>query len=282
MLELTLKPGELQLADLKAILEQPVSVQLDPACISGIEAAAKVVADVMAEGRTVYGINTGFGLLANTRIEAEELETLQRSIVLSHAAGIGKFLPETTVRLLMVLKINSLSRGFSGIRLQVIEALIQLLAAEVYPCIPAKGSCGASGDLAPLAHMSAPLLGEGEVFHAGERMPASEGLKIAGLEALVLAPKEGLALLNGTQVSTALAVEGLLAAENQLAAATVIGALTVEAAKGSRAPFDSRIHAARGHQTQIDMAAAYRHLLDHSQIEESHRDCERVQDPYTG
>ena len=231
MLELTLKPGELQLADLKAILEQPVSVQLDPACISGIEAAAKVVADVMAEGRTVYGINTGFGLLANTRIEAEELETLQRSIVLSHAAGIGKFLPETTVRLLMVLKINSLSRGFSGIRLRVIEALIQLLAAEVYPCIPAKGSVGASGDLAPLAHMSAPLLGEGEVFHAGERMPASAGLKIAGLEALVLAPKEGLALLNGTQVSTALAVQGLFAAENQLAAGTVIGALTVEAAK---------------------------------------------------
>jgi histidine ammonia-lyase len=281
MLELTLKPGKLQLADLKAVLEKPVQMRLDPDCLPAIEAAAKTVADVMSEGRTVYGINTGFGLLANTRIEADELETLQRSIVLSHAAGIGDFLPETTVRLLMVLKINSLARGFSGIRLQVIEALIQLLAAEVYPCIPAKGSVGASGDLAPLAHMSAPLLGEGEVFHAGERMPASEGLKIAGLDALVLAPKEGLALLNGTQVSTALAVEGLFAAENQLAAATVIGSLTVEAAKGSRAPFDARIHNARGHQTQIDMAAAYRHLLDHSQIEESHRDCDRVQDPYS-
>ena len=281
MFDLLLKPGELNLADLKAILEQPVRVRLDDSCIPGIEAAAKVVADVMAEGRTVYGINTGFGLLANTRIEADELETLQRSIVLSHAAGIGKFLPESTVRLLMVLKVNSLARGFSGIRLRVIQALITLLEKEVYPCIPAKGSVGASGDLAPLAHMSAPLLGEGEVFHDGQRMPARQGLEIAGLEPLVLAPKEGLALLNGTQVSTALAVEGLLAAENALAAATVIGSLTVEAARGSRAPFDARIHAARGHQSQIDMAAAYRELLDHSEIEDSHDDCHKVQDPYS-
>ncbi len=281
MFDLLLKPGELNLADLKAILEQPVRVRLDDSCLPGIEAAAKVVADVMAEGRTVYGINTGFGLLANTRIEADELETLQRSIVLSHAAGIGKLLPESTVRLLMVLKVNSLARGFSGIRLRVIEALITLLEKEVYPCIPCKGSVGASGDLAPLAHMSAPLLGEGEVIHAGERMAASQGLEIAGLEPLVLAPKEGLALLNGTQVSTALAVEGLLAAENALAAATVIGSLTVEAARGSRAPFDARLHAARGHQSQIDMAAAYRELLDHSEIENSHDDCPKVQDPYS-
>ncbi len=281
MLDLRLKPGELTLADMKVILEQPVRVSLDPGCLSGIEAAAQIVADVMAEGRIVYGINTGFGLLANTRIEADELETLQRSIVLSHAAGIGKFLPESTVRLLMVLKINSLARGFSGIRLQVIEALSTLLEKEVYPCIPAKGSVGASGDLAPLAHMSAPLLGEGEVFHAGQRLPASKGLAIAGLEPLVLAPKEGLALLNGTQVSTALAVEGLLAAENALAAATIIGALTVEAAKGSRVPFDARIHTARGHQAQIDMAAAYRQLLHHSQIETSHDGCHKVQDPYS-
>jgi histidine ammonia-lyase len=281
MFDLLLKPGELTLVDLKAILEEPVRVSLDPGCLPGIEAAAKTVADVMAEGRTVYGINTGFGLLANTRIEADELETLQRSIVLSHAAGIGEFLPESTVRLLMVLKINSLARGFSGIRLQVIEALSTLLEKEVYPCIPAKGSVGASGDLAPLAHMSAPLLGEGEIFYRGERLPASTGLEVAGLEALVLAPKEGLALLNGTQVSTALAVVGLLAAENQLAAATIIGALTVEAARGSRAPFDARIHAARGHQSQIDMASAYRELLDHSAIEDSHDDCHKVQDPYS-
>jgi histidine ammonia-lyase len=281
MLDLHLKPGQLSLADLKAILEQPVRLTLDDSCLPGIEAAAKTVADVMAEGRTVYGINTGFGLLANTRIEADELEILQRSIVLSHAAGIGALLPDSTVRLLMVLKINSLARGFSGIRLQVIHALITLLEKEVYPCIPCKGSVGASGDLAPLAHMSAPLLGEGEVTHAGQRLPASKGLEIAGLEAMVLAPKEGLALLNGTQVSTALAVEGLLSAENALAAATVIGALTVEAAKGSRSPFDARIHAARGHQSQIDMATAYRELLDHSEIENSHDDCHKVQDPYS-
>ncbi len=281
MLELILAPGQLTLSQLKQILAEPVNVSLDPACFAGIEAAAKTVADVMIEGRTVYGINTGFGLLANTRIEADELEVLQRSIVLSHAAGVGELLPESTVRLLMVLKINSLARGFSGVRMQVIEALCYLLEKEVYPCIPAKGSVGSSGDLAPLAHMSAPLLGEGEITHNGQRLPAGTGLEIAGLNAMVLAPKEGLALLNGTQVSTALAVEGLLGAENALAAATVIGALTVEAAKGSRAPFDARIHAARGHQSQIDMAAAYRQLLGHSQIEDSHDDCHKVQDPYS-
>jgi histidine ammonia-lyase len=281
MLELQLVPGQLTLPQLKAVLEQPVRVTLDDSCLAGIEAAAKTVADVMADGRTVYGINTGFGLLANTRIEADELEALQRSIVLSHAAGIGELLPDAIVRLLMVLKINSLARGFSGVRLQVIEVLIQLLENEIYPCIPAKGSVGASGDLAPLAHMSAPLLGEGEVMYRGERLPASAGLKVAHLDAMVLAPKEGLALLNGTQVSTALAVVGLLAAENQLAAATVIGALTVEAAKGSRSPFDPRIHDARGHPAQIDMAAAYRELLDHSAIEQSHDDCHKVQDPYS-
>ncbi len=278
---LQLLPGAMTLHQLKVVLEHPVRIALDPMCIPGIEASAAVVAEVMEQGRTVYGINTGFGLLANTRIEAHELETLQRSIVLSHAAGVGELLPEASVRLAMVLKINSLARGYSGIRLRVIEALAQLLESEVYPCIPAKGSVGASGDLAPLAHMGVVLLGEGEVTCRGERMPAAEGLAIAGLQPMVLAPKEGLALLNGTQVSTALAVEGLLAAENALAAATVIGALSVEAARGSRVPFDERIHAARGHTAQSDMAAAYRQLLDRSQIEASHHDCERVQDPYS-
>jgi histidine ammonia-lyase len=281
MIDFQLQPGQLQLADLKNVLDNPIRLHLDPDCIPKLEAAAAVVSEVMQEGRTVYGINTGFGLLANTRIEADELETLQRSIVLSHAAGIGEPLPEHTVRLLMVLKINSLARGFSGVRLQVIDALARLLETEVYPIIPAKGSVGASGDLAPLAHMSAVLLGEGEVSHKGERLSASRGLEIAGMGPMVLAPKEGLALLNGTQASTALAVEALIASENALAAATVIGALTVEAARGSRTPFDARIHAARGHQSQIDMATAYRSLLDHSQIQDSHRDCRKVQDPYS-
>lgn len=281
MQEFHLTPGKLCLADLREVLRQPQRVILDPAAIASIEAAAATVAQVMDEGRTVYGINTGFGMLANTRIESDELETLQRSVILSHAAGVGKLLPEATVRLLMVLKINALARGYSGVRLQLVEFLIRLLAAEVYPCIPAKGSVGASGDLAPLAHMSVALLGVGEVFLDGEKQPAMAGLQRAGLEPLVLAPKEGLALLNGTQVSTALAIEGLLATENALAAATVIGALSVEAARGSRAPFDARIHAARGHVSQCDMATAYRHLLDHSQIEDSHRDCRKVQDPYS-
>jgi histidine ammonia-lyase len=278
---LLLRPGELTIADIDRVLQAPVQVQLDPACIPAIQASAALVAETMATGRTVYGINTGFGLLANTRIEADELETLQRSIVLSHAAGIGALLPERTVRLLMVLKINSLSRGYSGVRLEIIEALATLLQKDVYPCIPSKGSVGASGDLAPLAHMSAVLLGEGEVLYDGQRLPAREGLVIAGLEPIVLAPKEGLALLNGTQVSTALAIEGLLRAENALAAATVIGALSVEAARGSRAPFDARIHEIRGHPAQTDIAAAYRQLLDRSQVEDSHQDCGRVQDPYS-
>ena len=281
MYTLRLRAGHLGLPQIRRVLAQPVRVVLDPACIAGMEASARVVADVMAEGRIVYGVNTGFGLLANTPIEAGELETLQRSIVLSHAAGIGDLLAESTVRLLLVLKINSLARGLSGVRPVVIDALAKLLAAEVYPCIPSKGSVGASGDLAPLAHMSAVLLGEGEVTHRAERLSAGTGLQRAGLKPMSLAPKEGLALLNGTQASTALALEGLLATENALAAATVTGALSVEAARGSRSPFDARIHEARGHRAQCDMAAAYRELLDHSQIEDSHRDCGKVQDPYS-
>lgn len=279
---LEIVPGSLNLAQLRQVNAQAMTISLDEACAAGIEAAAAVVAKVIKEGRTVYGINTGFGLLANTKIKVEELETLQRSIVLSHAAGIGKFMQPATVRLLMVLKINSLARGYSGIRREVIDALIQLVNAEVYPAIPKKGSVGASGDLAPLAHMSAVLLGEGEAFFEGRRITAAEALNIAGLKAITLAPKEGLALLNGTQASTAFALQGLFAAEKALKTATIIGAMTVEAAQGSRAPFDDRVHQARGHVAQIDMAAAYRNLLgEDSEISQSHEDCEKVQDPYS-
>ena len=281
MNSLVIKPGKLTLKNLYDIHHAPVNVSLDKSCINGIEKATQTVKKVIDEDRVVYGINTGFGLLANTRINVEELETLQRSIVLSHAAGIGDYMKPSTVRLLMVLKINSLARGFSGIRLCVIEALMALVNKEIYPCIPIKGSVGASGDLAPLAHMSAILLGEGEAYYQDEIVSANIALQLAGLNPIVLAPKEGLALLNGTQASTALALQGLLAAENVLCAGTVIGALTVEAAKGSRSPFDERIHAVRGHQSQIDMAAAYRHLLAHSKIEQSHEDCKKVQDPYS-
>jgi histidine ammonia-lyase len=281
MKTINIKPGTMSLDDLRLINQEAVHITLDAQCHADIHCAAQVVADVIKENRTVYGINTGFGLLANTKIQPHELETLQRSIVLSHAAGIGAFMSEATVRLLMVLKINSLARGYSGIRLMVIEALLQLLNSEVYPAIPQKGSVGASGDLAPLAHLSAVLLGEGEALYRGERIPASRALEICGLTPITLAPKEGLALLNGTQASTAFALQGLFAAETCLQAATIIGALSVEAAQGSRAPFDARIHAARGHQAQMDMATAYRQLLDHSEIEHAHEDCEKVQDPYS-
>ncbi len=278
---LTLIPGTLTLQQLRTVFRHHVSLSLDDSAKAAILAAEQTVLDVIKENRTVYGINTGFGLLANTRIDVDELELLQRSIVLSHAAGTGDFMSEDTVRLLMLLKINSLARGYSGIRLSVVEALIKLYNAEVYPAIPEKGSVGASGDLAPLAHMSVVLLGEGEAFYRGERIEAKQALKIAGLEPIALAPKEGLALLNGTQASTAFALQGLFYTENALYSAIGIGALTVDAALGSRVPFDARIHEVRGHKTQSDVAAAFRELLATSDIGNSHQGCEKVQDPYS-
>ncbi|WP_282109701.1 histidine ammonia-lyase [Shewanella algicola] len=277
-----LLPGTLTLAQTRAISRNSVKITLAKDAIKDINQSAEIVQQVLREGRTVYGINTGFGLLANTKIAPQDLQVLQRSIVLSHAAGIGQYMQDATVRLMMVLKINSLSRGFSGIRLEVIEFLIQLVNAGVYPCVPEKGSVGASGDLAPLAHMCLPLLGEGEMSYQGQIISASEGLEIAGLVPIELAAKEGLALLNGTQASTALALEGLFNAEDLFAASSVIGAMSVEAAMGSRSPFDARIHAARGQKGQIDSAAIFRHLLtSESEISQSHSNCEKVQDPYS-
>ncbi len=278
---LTITPGKLTIDDLFSIHQRHRPVKLTDDCKNAIHAATQVVNDVIANDQTVYGINTGFGLLANVKIEKEELKTLQRSIVLSHAAGVGSYMNSNTVRLLLLLKINSLARGFSGIRLEVIEMLISLYNQQVYPCIPIKGSVGASGDLAPLAHMSTLLLGEGRAMVNDDEVSAAEALKYADLSPITLAPKEGLALLNGTQASTALALQGLFYTQTCLVAGTVIGALSVEAAKGSRHPFDARIHEARGQEGQIAMAAAYRSLLAHSHIEESHVDCEKVQDPYS-
>ena len=281
MFEYTLTPGQLDLATLRKINQSPVTLTLAADSEIKIAASAQTVQDVIDQNRTVYGINTGFGLLANTKIAEHELELLQRSIVLSHAAGIGEYMDDSTVRLMMVLKINSLSRGFSGIRLQVIEFFMQLLAAEVYPCVPKKGSVGASGDLAPLSHMCLPLLGEGEMRHQGKLIKASEGLEIAGLAPLTLAAKEGLALLNGTQASTAFALQGLFRTENLYAQSCAIGSMSIEAAMGSRSPFDARIHEVRGQRGQIDSAAIFRNMLDeHSEISEAHIDCEKVQDPY--
>jgi histidine ammonia-lyase len=279
---LTLKPGILDLAQLRRAYQQPLRVELDPAAYAAIDASVACVENILAEGRTAYGINTGFGLLASTRIAPADLEKLQRSLVLSHAAGVGEALDDDLVRLIMLLKVNSLARGFSAIRRQVIEALIGLINAEVYPHIPLKGSVGASGDLAPLAHMSLVLIGESKARYQGQWLTAREALAVAGLAPLTLAAKEGLALLNGTQVSTAYALRGLFEGEDLFAAATVCGGLSVEAMLGSRAPFDARIHAARGQRGQIDVAAAYRELLTaSSEVSRSHANCDKVQDPYS-
>jgi len=281
MISYTLKPGQLDLYTLRKINKSAIHLTLANDAQAKIAASAQTVQNVINEHRTVYGINTGFGLLANTKIADDELELLQRSIVLSHAAGIGELMEDSTVRLMITLKINSLSRGYSGIRLAVLEFFMQLLKSEVYPCVPKKGSVGASGDLAPLAHMCLPLLGEGKMRYQGELISATQGLKIAGLEPLTLAAKEGLALLNGTQASTAFALQGLFRAEDLYAQSCVIGSISIEAAMGSRAPFDARIHDIRGQQGQIDTAHVFRELLDtHSQISDSHINCEKVQDPY--
>ncbi|MGB8713172.1 MAG: histidine ammonia-lyase [Onishia taeanensis] len=282
MTHLEIHPGQMTLAQARRVFEAPLRVALPASADAAIQHSVDCVNRVVAEDRTVYGINTGFGLLAQTRIEKARLEDLQRSLVLSHATGVGQPIEDALVRLIMVLKVNSLARGASGIRRKVLDALIALINAEVYPWIPLKGSVGASGDLAPLAHMSVVLLGEGQARHQGEWLPAIEALAKAGLEPLRLAPKEGLALLNGTQVSTAYALRGLFDAEDLYAAATVCGALTVEATLSSRAPFDPRIHAVRGQRGQIDAAGAYRHLLGaRSPISDSHAHCDKVQDPYS-
>lgn len=281
-MDLHLEPGQLTLAQLRQVYQQPVRLTLDPAAHGPIDASVACVERIIAEGRTAYGINTGFGLLASTRIAREDLQALQSSLVLSHAAGVGEALDDAMVRLIMVLKINSLARGRSGIRRQVIDSLIALVNAGVHPHIPLKGSVGASGDLAPLAHMSLLLLGESRARCEGAWLPARAALARAGLEPLTLAAKEGLALLNGTQVSTAYALRGLFEAEDLLAAGLVCGSLSVEAMLGSRVPFDARIHEARGQPGQIDVAAVYRELLtEDSEVGHSHADCDKVQDPYS-
>ncbi|OCA54810.1 histidine ammonia-lyase [Photorhabdus namnaonensis] len=282
MKQLTIYPGKLTLDELRQVYLQPMKITLDSQIFPAIEHSVECVNAILAENRTAYGINTGFGLLASTRIEKDDLEKLQRSLVVSHAAGVGEALDDNMTRLIMVLKINSLSRGYSGIRLAVIQALIALVNAEIYPHIPSKGSVGASGDLAPLAHMSLLLLGEGQARYQGEWLPAKEALAKANLQPITLAAKEGLALLNGTQVSTAFALRGLFEAEDLLAAAIVCGSLSVEAALGSRKPFDARVHEVRGQQGQIDVAALYRYVLEESsELSDSHINCPKVQDPYS-
>lgn len=276
-----IQPGQLSLESIKLILNNKLSCVLAESALAMIEASHQTVKKVIEDKKTVYGINTGFGSLATQTISPENLKQLQRNIVLSHACGTGDFLSDDIVSLIILLKINNLSQGYSGVRLKLIEALMALFNHQVYPCIPAKGSVGASGDLVPLAHMSLPLLGVGEVRYQGKLITAVEGLKIAGLEPIELEAKEGLALLNGLQVSTAIAITALFDAENLFETAVIAGALSVDAAQGSDVPFDDRIHMIRGHQAQRDVATRYRELLVDSQIRESHIDCSRVQDPYS-
>jgi histidine ammonia-lyase len=278
---LEIRAGELSLAALRRIHERPVALRLSAHDRGRIAAAGSLVEKIIEAGVAAYGINTGFGLLAQTRIPNEQLELLQRNLLLSHAAGVGAPLPDAVVRLILALKINALARGHSGITMEVIDALAALLEHEVYPVIPAQGSVGASGDLAPLAHLSTILLGIGEVRAGGRVLGAAEGLRLAGLSPIKLRAKEGLALINGTQVSTALALAGLFGAEDVFAGAVVAGAMSVDALKGSDSPFDARIHEVRGQPGQIDVAREYRDLIAGSAIRASHLDCSRVQDPYS-
>ena len=278
----TIVPGKLTLSQLRHVRDAHVTFELPTDAWGEIRAGAETVERIVAKGAPAYGINTGFGKLANTHIPAEQLEALQRNLVLSHSAGVGAPLPDVVVRLILVLKIASLARARSGVRPLIVEALLRLLNAGVYPIIPAKGSVGASGDLAPLAHMSALLLGMGEAHVGAKRLPALDALIAAGLSPITLAPKEGLALLNGTQVSTALAIHGLFQIENAFAAAMVAGAMSVDAAMGSDTPFDARIHELRGQPGQIRTGEIYRALLNGSQIRNSHLvGDDKVQDPYS-
>ncbi len=276
-----LNPGQLTLDILKKVWQQKQQCVLSDDAIKAINTSHQQLQAILRQEKTVYGINTGFGSLAHCRIAAQDLQQLQRNIVLSHACGSGELLDDDLVALILLLKINALAQGYSGVRLEVIKALMTLYNQQVYPCIPAKGSVGASGDLVPLAHMSVPLLGVGEMRYQGQILPAAKGLAIAGLEPLVLEAKEGLALLNGLQVSTALAISALFTAETLCSTALVAGSLALDAAKGSDVPFDERIHQARGQAGQSDVAAIYRKLLAGSTIRESHRDCLQVQDPYS-
>jgi histidine ammonia-lyase len=280
MSKIVLDPGEVTLDQLRAIWRGG-DIQLAPSAWEAVDASAAAVGRIVESGRTVYGINTGFGLLAQTRIPRDRLAELQRNLILSHSCGLGEALSPQVVRLVMVLKAIGLGRGMSGISRGVVERLLALLDAGALPVIPAQGSVGASGDLAPLAHLSAALIGEGRIAVAGEALAGGEALRRLALEPLMLGPKEGLALINGTQVSTAIALDALFTAERVFGAGLIAGAISVDAFRGTDAAFDPRIHEARGQPGQIAVATVLRGLLAGSGIRASHSDCDRVQDPYS-
>lgn len=281
MTSVTLQPGNTSLEQLQRLYRSGSAAMLDDGARALVDAAATRVADAARGGEPVYGVNTGFGKLASVKIKPDDTETLQRNLILSHCSGVGEAIPTGITRLMMVLKLLSLGRGASGVRWLVIEQIQAMLATGVTPVVPAQGSVGASGDLAPLAHMAAAMLGEGDAELAGETMPAAQALSKAGLKPITLGAKEGLALINGTQFSTAFALAGYFEARRNAEAAIVASALSTDAIMGSTAPLQPEIHALRGHRGQIDVAAAIRHLMQGSEIRESHREGDtRVQDPY--
>ena len=280
-MKLTVDKQLVTLGELRQAWSEPVEVSLGLDAQRAIAESSEYIDDVVAAGEEIYGVNTGFGQLASVRISDDELVRLQENLVRSHSVGVGEDLDDDIVRLIMLMKVIALAEGFSGVRLELVNALCALINHNVYPRIPSKGSVGASGDLAPLAHMASVLIGTGEARVEGKLVPASEALAHAGVEPVRLAPKEGLALLNGTQVSTALALAAVFRSENLLAASLVAGAMSADAVKGSDTPFDRRIQSARGHGGQIAVAGVLRQLMADSEIRASHIACDHVQDPYS-
>ncbi|NIZ09071.1 histidine ammonia-lyase [Pseudooceanicola sp. HF7] len=274
-------PGATTLSQLEALYRSEGPVRIDRAAKPAVEAATEAVRKAAQGEEAVYGVNTGFGKLASVKIAPEDTATLQRNLILSHCSGVGEPTPAPVTRLMMTLKLLSLSRGASGVRWEVMELIEGMLAANLVPVVPAQGSVGASGDLAPLAHMTAVMIGEGEAVFDGARMPGAKALEKAGLSPVVLGPKEGLGLINGTQFSTAHALAGLFEAWRMAEACLVTASLSTDAIMGSTAPLLAEIHALRGHRGQIEVAAAMRDLMEGSEIRESHREGDsRVQDPY--
>ena len=278
---LTLTPGATTLEQLETLWRQGLAARLDPAARPGIDAAAEQVRRAAAGEAAVYGVNTGFGKLASVKIVPQDTATLQRNLILSHCCGVGEPLDAATTRLMMALKLLSLGRGASGVRWEVIALIEAMLERGVTPVVPSQGSVGASGDLAPLAHMTAAMIGAGEAMFNGQRLPGDQALSAAGLKPVVLGPKEGLGLINGTQFSTALALRGLFEGWRNAQNALITSCLSTDAIMGSTAPLEPEIHSLRGHRGQIEVAQAMRALMAGSAIRESHReDDARVQDPY--
>ena len=280
-MNLTINNQLITLGELRRAWLEPVTVDLGNEARRRIAESNELIDDVVAHGDTVYGVNTGFGQLASVKIGDEDLARLQENLVRSHSVGVGEDLDDDIVRLIMLMKVIALAEGFSGVRLELVEKLCELINHNIYPRIPSRGSVGASGDLAPLAHLAGALIGIGEVRMQGSLVPAPIALQKAGIEPLRLAPKEGLALLNGTQVSTALALAAVFRTENTLSAALMAGAMSSDAIKGSDTPFDKRIQNVRGHGGQIAVAGVLRDLMTGSVIRASHIGCDRVQDPYS-